>query len=126
MKILYAAALAALIPCAGMAKGVKAGLYEIAGIQEICLQSAGTWYSPTFSNWGGDWLVSGKDTHIFGNYNSGAGNDSIVIKGKAVSWTEWSDDLTYVNEDDPTTFTYIGTCTEAASRPGKFANPAQR
>jgi hypothetical protein len=117
----------ALFPATGMAAGLTAGLYNADGLQQICLQSAGTWYSPTFGAWGGLWVVTGADTHIFGNYNSGAGNDSIVVKGKKGTWTEWSDDLTYYNPIDPITFTKIGTCTDAAkSQPAGKGNPAQR
>ena len=126
MKLIYAAALAAILPGCAMAKGFQPGLYDADGLQQICLQADGTWNSPTFASWGGQWSVVNKELHVFGNYNSGAGNNSIVVKGKKGSWTEWTDDLSYSNPLDPITFTYIGACTEARAVPGAHANPAQR
>jgi hypothetical protein len=102
------------LPAASIAAGLKPGLYSIDGKQEICLQAAGTWYSPTLADWSGAWLVVGSETHIFGNYtnnNAGPGNDSIVIKSKAKgSWTEWSNSLSFVNVYDPITVSHVGSC----------------
>jgi hypothetical protein len=99
------------------ARATKPGLYEIEGIQEICLQAAGTWYSPTFSGWGGTWqnVTNGVEasTIVRGNYASGAGNDSIAIKRGAAGWDEWRDDESYTNYADDVTWTKIGTCTDA-------------
>lgn len=104
----------------------KPGLYEIDGIQEICLQAAGTWYSPTFSGWGGYWeiVTGGKfaKTELHGNYASGAGNDSILVKGKTASWNEWRDSETYMNYLDPVTFSLIGTCSAASWHKPAHAN----
>jgi hypothetical protein len=98
------------------AKSTQPGLYLINGGQELCLQSAGTWYSPTFSGWGGTWaVVNGKiaKTIIRGNYASGAGNDSISVKGKIAAWDEWRDSESYSYYADPVPFSYLGTCTDA-------------
>jgi hypothetical protein len=101
----------ALLPACGWAAGLKPALYNIGGKQEICLQAAGTWYSPTLANWTGLWVVEGKNTHIFGNYNAGQVNDSIVVRGKSkADWTEWSDDLTFKNILDPITVSKEGDC----------------
>jgi hypothetical protein len=98
-------------PTCSWGAGLKPALYDIDGKQEICLQAAGTWYSPTLANWTGLWVVVGNETHIFGNYNSGQINDSIVVKGKSTgSWTEWSDDLTFKNIYDPITVSKAGDC----------------
>lgn len=109
------------------------GLYEIDGIQEICLQAAGTWYSPTFSGWGGTWLNNTATgalakSLIRGNYASGAGNDSIIVKRGHAGWNEWRDTETYTADLDPVTWSKIGTCTDAGrihlSHVNK-SNPAQ-
>lgn len=96
----------------------KPGLYEIDGIQEICLLSNGTWFSPTFSGWGGTWennTATGAlaKTLIRGNYASGAGNDSIIVKRSVAGWNEWRDSETYAADYDPVTWSKIGTCTDA-------------
>jgi len=79
-----------------MAKDLAPGQYSLGGLQEICLQEGGTWYGTTFPGWGGQWLLSGTETVIFGNYASGEGNDSIIV-GKTATWDEWRDDLSYSN-----------------------------
>jgi hypothetical protein len=129
LRLAGALAIAASIaPSVAKAAQIKAGLYNADGLQEICLVSDGTWYSPTYANWGGLWTVVNGVGHIFGNYNSGAGNDSLVIKAGGGSWMEWSDDLTYANPLDPITFTKISKkCTDARHvHPRSTGNPAQR
>jgi hypothetical protein len=108
------------------------GLWSANGIQEICLKSDGTWYSPTFGSWGGVWLkqtVTGLETGtLVGNYNSGAGNDSMVIKRSVFTWNEWSDDLSYVNlAGVGYVWSYLGSsCGAPATGPNKHANPMDR
>ena len=111
MRFGYLLAAALVAPISAQAAGLKPGLYVLNKTQEICLQAAGTWYSPTLSGWTGLWVVTGKDTHIFGNYDSGTGNDSIVVKGKSASWTEWKDGLGFQNVIDPASFEKSGSCT---------------
>jgi hypothetical protein len=101
MRFGYLLAAAIVAPISAQAAGLKPGLYVLNKTQEICLQAAGTWYSPTLSGW----------THIFGNYDSGTGNDSIVVKGKSASWTEWKDGLGFQNVVDPASFEKSGSCT---------------
>jgi hypothetical protein len=127
LKILGAMAIAtASVPGAANA-AIHAGLYNADGLQEICLASNGTWSSPTFGSWGGLWTVVNNNAHIYGNYASGAGNDSIVVHGTHGTWTEWRDDLSYANPIDPITFTRIGPCTEARRGPAhSTGNPSQR
>jgi hypothetical protein len=103
-------ALLAGIPCWAVAAALKPGLYDINATQEICLQAAGTWYSPTLANWTGQWVVAGVETHIFGNYNAGSVNDSIVVHGKKGSWTEWSDSLSFQKVFDPIAVKKVGQC----------------
>jgi hypothetical protein len=74
---------------------LAAGSYELDGVHAICLVADGTWYGEDFHGWGGDWMVgSNGQTAIFGNYASGAGNDSMVVRKGVVQWSEWSDGLT--------------------------------
>ncbi len=109
MKYGMMAAVAAATVMSGAAHAkFKSGAYSANGYQTICLYTDGTWNSTTYANWGGEWSNAGSIGHVFGNYNSGAGNDSMVEKGKGGSWTEWSDSLSYVNVIDPASFTYVG------------------
>ncbi len=129
-NLVIAAACASVCAGSASAAGLKPGLYTLVGnaTQSICLETGGTWYSPTYAGWSGQWLVSADgNAHIFGNYNSGAGNDSIVI-GKSKSWTEWSDDLTAVYISDPITFTKAGKCVTGptAAPAGNGRSPNQR
>jgi len=91
--------------------GCKPGLYSANDTNEICLAAGGSWYSPTYSGWVGQWEVIGNSTFIWGNFTyeqyQGYGNASRVIKGKSGTWTEWLDDLTYGDVFDPITFTLI-------------------
>jgi hypothetical protein len=78
--------------------GLAPGQYDVGGLQQICLVGDGTWYGTTYSAWGGHYLVKGLKTYIFGNFWSGAGNDSIVVYGNNRGpWTEWTDDLSFQN-----------------------------
>jgi hypothetical protein len=112
--------------------GLKPGLYEIDGIQEICLLNGGTWFSPTFSGWGGTWLNNTTTgalakSLIRGNYASGAGNDSIIVKRGHAGWNEWRDTESYTADLDPVTWSKIGTCSAATRHHphSNKANPAQ-
>lgn len=68
------------------------GQYKI-GDQTICLKGGTTkylkWYSPSYAGWGGRW----KGKNIFGNYDSGAGNDTLHVDSGKALWFEWRDDL---------------------------------
>jgi hypothetical protein len=135
MKTLATLALAStallFVGTAANAHAFGPGLWSANGIQEICLVSGGTWYSPTYANWGGDWIVqviTGEEKGtLVGNYNSGAGNDSFVVKGSVMAWNEWSDDLSYVNMAGVGyVWSYLGSsCGEPAKGPNKHANPMQ-
>lgn len=132
MVLVTSVAIAVALSCSvpAQAKKTKLGLYNAAGLQEICLVNNGTWYSPTFANWGGVWLTehySGEKLTLMGNYNSGAGNDSLVVDGTNLIWNEWSDDLGFVNPIGNTTFTFIGSsCTAPLPKNtvNKTRNPA--
>ena len=126
--LIASAALAAgaLAPSAASAS-LAAGNYEVDGIQQICLVSDGTWYGETFHAWGGHWLAGptrDDGTLIFGNYNSGAGNDSMVVEGtRSVDWTEWSDDGTFGTFIDGTFAKIRGPCTPPAAGINRTRNP---
>jgi hypothetical protein len=133
LKMLGVGLLASTALVTGAQAKLTPGLYSIGGIQQICLQSGGTWYSPTFSNWGGTWLnntTTGALAKglIRGNYASGAGNDSIIVKRGTAGWNEWRDTESYTNDIDPTTWSKIGSCSDAGKFPLSHvnkANPAQ-
>jgi hypothetical protein len=97
MKLIRACiAAAAMAPL--LANALPPGQYDVGGIQQICLTSSGTWYGTTYSAWGGGYYVSGYKTFIYGNFWSGAGNDSMVFyKNNRGLWTEWTDDMSYQN-----------------------------
>jgi hypothetical protein len=88
-------AAAASLPLVASAASPTPGEYTVGGIQNICLQSGGTWYGTTFSGWGGRWETAGSKTFVYGNYANGAGNDGMFLKnGKSSGvWEEWRDDL---------------------------------
>ncbi len=124
-------AIAALGPLAAMA-AIGPGQYSVAGIQQICLVSGGTWYGTTFSGWGGAWqqvLVGSKlYTHIYGNYAGGVGNDSMVFKGASKgNWTEWRDDLSFQTVLNPVTISFVKPVCDppALKAQGGSANPAR-
>ena len=108
------------------------GLWSANGTQEICLVNDGTWYSPTFSGWGGTWVaqtVTGLETGtLVGNYNSGAGNDSFVVKKTHFTWNEWHDAGDYYNlAGIGYIWSYLGSsCGTPAKGPNKHANPMDR
>jgi hypothetical protein len=85
------------LPLMAHAAAPTPGEYSIGGIQNICLQSSGSWYGTTFSGWGGQWQSQGAKTYIYGNYASGAGNDGMFLKNGRSSgvWQEWRDDLSF-------------------------------
>jgi len=108
------------------------GLWSANGIQEICLVSDGSWYSPSFGSWGGVWVAQtflGTETGtLVGNYNSGAGNDSMVIKKSKFTWNEWHDAGDYYNlAGSGYVWSYLGSsCGAPAKGPNKHANPMER
>ena len=84
------------------------GGFAGSGTQSICFEggpSKGTWYSPTFAGWTGDWWRKGGNSDIImlkGNYMSGAGNDGAKLELTNTSlvtgsWVEWRDDVTFLN-----------------------------
>jgi hypothetical protein len=126
--VLAAASLLALSATA-QAAGLKPGLYDANGQQQICLVNDGTWFSPTFGGWGGFWYnISGSSvakSGLLGNYSSGAGNDNMNIKKGSLLWTEWRDDLSFTTVIIGT-FTRIGdSCGAHAKGLKNKENPAQ-
>lgn len=122
-------ALAALAPMFASA-AIGPGQYNLAGIQQICLVSGGTWYGTTFSAWGGGWqqitIGTKVHTHIYGNYAGGVGNDSIALKGSKGSWTEWRDDLSFQIVLNPVTLSFVKTiCDPPAAQAAGSGNPAR-
>jgi hypothetical protein len=121
-------ALAAMAPMFASA-AIGPGQYDLAGIQQICLVSGGTWYGTTFSGWGGGWqqLTIGTKvhTHIYGNYSAGAGNDSIALKGSKGSWTEWRDDLSFQIVLNPVKLTFVKAACDPPVAGAGSGNPAK-
>lgn len=121
-------ALAAMAPMFASA-AIGPGQYDLAGIQQICLVSGGTWYGTTFSGWGGGWqqLTIGTKvhTHIYGNYSAGAGNDSIALKGSKGSWTEWRDDLSFQIVLNPVKLTFVKAACDPPVAGAGGGNPAK-
>ncbi|MEO8927565.1 MAG: hypothetical protein ABI306_10435 [Caulobacteraceae bacterium] len=119
-RLLISSALAvgALTPLSASAT-LRPGNYVIAGVQPICLIRGGTWYGESYA-FNGRWIAGPTgQTAIFGNYNTGAGNDSMVVTVGAVLWTEWSDDLSYQNIVTGTVTRISGRCTiPAVAKPG--------
>ena len=107
--------------------GLAPGNYEIAGIQQICIVADGSWYGETFPSWGGFWQVgptSEDATVLEGTYNSGAGEDAMVLTPKAVDWTEFHNDRTFVAFVDSTVSRIPGKCSAPAARATTRKNPA--
>jgi hypothetical protein len=84
------------------------GGFAFSGTQSLCFEGGpnkGTWYSPTFTGWTGDWWRKGGSSDVIiikGNYNSGLGNDGakvelISISLMAGSWFEWTDNGSFLN-----------------------------
>ena len=117
MLAISAIAALALAPAA-QAKALKPGNYNLAGLQQICLVSGGTWYGETYPSWSGTWGAgpTREDaTLLSGNYNGGAGNDSMIVTGSNVDWTEWNDASAFIFIDS--TITRIaGKCTAPDAR----------
>jgi hypothetical protein len=76
----------------------------VTGVQEICFQAGGTWYSPVFVGWGGIWFQKGGNAagngdrvRVLGQAIQGAGtNDSAELDYVNTTlmsgpWTEWTD-----------------------------------
>ncbi len=104
------------------------GEWTVGGFQRICLISDGSWYSTTFSGWSGHWELTGikeDSALVYGNYASGVGNDSMVLRGLSADWTEWRDGLVKVGFLDNTAWTFFNkTCGPPASRSRSgHANP---
>jgi len=92
------------------ARGIGPGQYSLfGGLQQVCLNSDGTWYGTTF-NFGGHWkkdLPSTRDkAELHGGYAmqghgyQGYGNTAIMVrKAEAgqlyITWHDWFDDLSY-------------------------------
>jgi len=124
LAVSSALTLATLAPSAQAA--LKPGNYNIAGIQQICLVSDGSWYGETFPSWGGFWMAGPtKDdgTVLEGTYNSGAGEDSMVLTSKSVDWTEFHNDRTFVAFIDSTVARIPGKCSAPATRATTKKNP---
>jgi hypothetical protein len=92
-----ALAVSALATSAAAAGLLRPGLWSLGGIQTICLKKDGTWTGVSFSPWGGKWQNMrdiGAKAIIFGNFNAGADNDSIVVGPTLqANWNEWPDNL---------------------------------
>lgn len=121
-------AIAMMSPMLALATGP--GQYSVAGIQQICLTGSGTWYGTTFSGWGGAWadvpFGTSYNTHVFGNYSGGAGNDSMVFKnGKKGTWTEWRDDLSFQTVIAPATLKFVKANCDPPAAGTHAGNPAK-
>jgi hypothetical protein len=119
-------AAAAMVPM--FANAVAPGQYDISGRQQICLVDDGTWYSTTFSDWGGAYVVRASKTFIYGNYAEGDGNDSIALSTDLRgAWTEWRDDLSFqVVTRAFLTFVKAECDPPAAASASRDANPQDR
>jgi hypothetical protein len=98
-----------------------AGLWELSDYgYEICLETNGTWYSPSLSDWGGYWqLVSGpgEKAGMIGSTDPGVENDSFVISGTHAHWNEWDSDYDYIGMIE-TSWAYEGANCSAAQKKG--------
>lgn len=120
-----ALALAALAPSA-QAAVLNPGNYSIGGIQSICLVSDGSWYGETFSGWGGFYQAGptrDDATVLEGTYNSGAGEDSMILTKKSVDWTEFHSDRTFIAFIDGTVTKIKGKCSPPAAQANSHKNP---
>jgi hypothetical protein len=124
--VLGCTALTALVLATGMASaaGLKPGEWSLGGIQEVCLQSDGTWYYTSYSGLPGGWENTGdadNEAIIYGGtFFSGAGEDSMVVrKHKLAHWTEFanSGNTLYAFNND-FTMQFLGTTCTAPYRKG--------
>jgi hypothetical protein len=95
-KLIALSALALLAPLSTSASPLKAGWYNLAGLQEICLKPNRTWYGVTYALWGGGWSSGKAGTALYGTFtNFGLdGNDSVVLGPDDTGiWQEWTDDF---------------------------------
>jgi hypothetical protein len=129
-KILTSALATAALAMAAFAPSAQAALapgnYNIAGIQQICLVSDGSWYGETFPSWGGFWKPGPTvedGTVLEGTYNSGAGEDAMVLTARTVDWTEFHNDRTFINFVDGTVARIRGKCTAPAASVTHRKNP---
>jgi hypothetical protein len=122
-----ALAMAALAPATASARTLRPGDYSLGGIQSICLKKNGTWYGESFGPWSGQWKAGPTredSTLIYGNYASGAGNDTLVVSGGgSTDWNEWRDDLSFQNFLEITVTRTSGTCSAPAARVTTHKNP---
>ncbi len=112
--LVAASILAVCTSGSALASGLKAGQYNVGGIQQICLTSNGTWYGTTY-HFSGYWkLASGADdrAYIWGNYQAGGAywgyfNDTITVEKSATAdWYDYNDDNSY-SFANPVSFTYV-------------------
>jgi len=90
------------------------GQWSLGGIQQICIVSGGSWYSPTFAGWAGRYTTDSRAQVLYGNYASGVGNDVIEALGGAATggasdWMEWRDDLSFQSFSDDVRWTFVKT-----------------
>lgn len=129
--ILASVALSMLValPTTAMAKKIKPGQYDLAGVIDVCLVHDGSWYYTTFAGNIGGWQAQGdKDAQIimWGSYNSGVGQDSITVSKKnLVNWMEFHNDATLVVYFDQQPFTFVKTdCDPPPAGRNHKSNPA--
>ena len=109
-SLMLGAAGAVLIPAMASASHLTPGQWSLGGIQQICVTSSNTWYGTTFAAWHGAWRFDGGLMMLYGNYASGAGNDSITVGGLNVAdWVEWRDDLSFQTVVDDVQITFVKT-----------------
>jgi hypothetical protein len=110
-KLLALSALAVIAPLSASAAPLKAGWYDLAGLQEICLKPNRTWYGVTYAMWGGGWSSGKAGTALYGTFtNFGLdGNDSVVLgPDDSGIWQEWTDDYATTVLIRNATLTLIG------------------
>ncbi len=95
-KLLVLSALTLIAPLSASAAPLKAGWYDLAGVQQICLKPNRTWYGVTYALWGGGWSSGKAGTALYGTFTNFGfdGNDSIVLGPDDTGiWQEWTDDF---------------------------------
>jgi hypothetical protein len=108
-KLLALSALAFIAPLSASAAPLKAGWYDLAGYQEICLKPNRTWYGVTFPLWGGGWSSGKAGTALYGTFTVADGNDSVVLGPDDTGiWQEWTDDYSFTTLIRGATLTFIG------------------